>query len=54
MTNPGAAAPGRPHDQPAFLTGLRREAGEDAVYARLGTEVPGDLLTKYFEETDRA
>jgi hypothetical protein len=38
----------------AFLTGSRREGGEEAVYARLATEVPGDVLAKYFEETDRA
>jgi hypothetical protein len=29
------------HTYPAFLTGFRREAGEEAVYARLATEVPG-------------
>ena len=40
--------------QPAFLTGFRREAGEEAVYARLATEVPGDVLVEYFEETNGA
>jgi hypothetical protein len=41
--------------RPAFLSGVRREAEEEAVYARLATEVPGDVLvSKYFEEIDRA
>jgi hypothetical protein len=33
---------------------LGGEGVEDAVYARLATEVPGDVLAKYVEETDGA